>query len=255
LTRFKFFRREIPVSPRARDRWLEAAVLGGLIGLFLAVAAVFPVVPGMIPESHVENVKLSLRVMQLLQEQSLWTLFIEGKLPASWSPSQPYQGALMAYLYLPVFYLVGANLAIAEYWHFLFVVPTLALVYFLMKQMFGRAAGMLAVLFLVVHPGYVAGTRLGVYFLGYLHFFSVGSLYFLYRWRQTGRTAYFCLGFLLLGMGMSLLSIFYWYVAALAAAALLYRSEFFGQGALRAVKLAGAGLAAAAAGAALNIYQ
>jgi hypothetical protein len=140
LTRFKFFRREIPVSPRARDRWLEAAVLGGLIGLFLAVAAVFPVVPGMIPESHVENVKLSLRVMQLLQEQSLWTLFIEGKLPASWSPSQPYQGALMAYLYLPVFYLVGANLAIAEYWHFLFVVPTLALVYFLMKQMFGRAA-------------------------------------------------------------------------------------------------------------------
>jgi hypothetical protein len=197
----------------------EAALAGLLIGLFVAMELIHPMRPGMafggglLMDQH-----LAAKLLETFRERSFWDLFVSGELP---SQRDAYHSTLMAYLYLPFAAIFGRNWLIAKHWPLFWAVPTVLFSYFFLRALFSRQAALLGLCFLVIHPAYVMGIRIGGSLLSHMQFFSMGTLCFLALWWTSKRPAWFRLAMLLLGLGMSTNLWFYWFVAGLGACALL----------------------------------
>ncbi|HRY30222.1 MAG TPA: glycosyltransferase family 39 protein [Elusimicrobiota bacterium] len=132
-----------------------------------------------------------------------------------------YNGCLTRYLMMPFFYVFGTSWTIVRLWPIVFGGLTLLVTYRFANAAFKPKAGLLALLFLVIHPAYLMGVKSGNYQVSYMTFFSISSLYFLHRWWLTQKTIPLFLATFLLGLGLGTRFFFIWYGAAFGGVFLL----------------------------------
>jgi hypothetical protein len=236
---------------------LERWALAGVLLLFLLTQFIFPDFPGTISMDGLKRDQaLAGLLWSAFQEEGFWGLFFSGSLPVA---RAGYHGSLMSFLYLPFYVLFGPEWFLARSWHVFFEVGALVFTFLVVRNLYGSRVALLSLLFLVIHPNYVAGVRFGAYMVSHLHFFSMGALYFLARAWKTGRWGAGFWGLFFIGMGMSMQLWFWWFPIALTAAAWVYRRQlgenFSESDGRRVLSRIGFGLSGLPAGAALILYR
>jgi hypothetical protein len=206
----------------ASHRGREIAAVGVILGFFLAFQTVrFDLPGGVVWYTLLEEQIIAADLLAFVREGTFWQRLIEGRLPYG---RYDYHGTLMAYLFAPVLALAGPDWTVAKQWPLAFAVGGLLFAYGFMRNLFGRSSALLALVLVVLHPSYEMGMRIGHTVIGYMQFFSMGGLYFLERWWNTRRNGHLFAALLLLGLGMTQLW-FYWFWIGLLFVLLFYRAD------------------------------
>jgi len=236
---------------------LGVALLSSVFLLLVLMDSQYVFIPS---EGVFNDQYLAVRLLEQLQgpQDSLWRAFMEGRLPAG-REAPSYHGLFMAYFYMPFHYVFGASWNLARYWCLLLALCSLGFTYGFMRRVYGPAAALAALFLIVIHPGYVMMIRTGSAFYSPMHFFSCGCLYFASLWWDTRRHVFFGVALALIGLGLSTMLWFGWFVAGRSVATLLLCRATFVRMRLRdwksSLRLALAAPVGLLAGSVLLIYR
>ncbi len=205
-----------PVYPKwviipAMMKHLHTICLILALALYLAAALLQLRLPGL---HHDEAQEAGLQAMQLLTGRPV-TLFrgvgIAGRFPIM---VQDYIGAQAVYIAIPFLALGGITVEALRASFVAVGLATLALVYAVGREVWGKWVGAGAALLLATMPSYVFWTRQGVLIASATLPISLGAFWAGVRWRRTGSSRYLALGAFLLGFGLYAKLLFLWFAVA-----------------------------------------
>jgi 4-amino-4-deoxy-L-arabinose transferase-like glycosyltransferase len=155
-----------------------------------------------------------------------------------------YIGALKSLIYTPVFLIFGASPASVRVPGILFGLTAILFTIAAVRRMFGTRAAVFAGALLATDPSFLFSCRLDWGPVALMMALKAASLYFLWRWIETGDRVLLVAGSSLLGLGVYDKIIFAWYVAGFAIGlAFCFRRELKRQltpGTMAVATLAGA---------------
>jgi hypothetical protein len=216
-----------PPSPRHLLAWHEWAVLGSGLALFGILAGQQLHLPG----PHYDEAIEVLPAVQLLLGQPveafrgagihfagrLWPLMV-----------MDYIGAVNTYLSIPFFALFGINVPAMRLLSLSYAAGALVFLYLLARELWGRAAGAIALGTLAASVSFVFWSRQGIFVTNVTSTILVASLWSGIRWWRTGRRRYALLTAFLWGLGLYAKFLFLWGIlAAVGAGVLLYGDQIW----------------------------
>lgn len=202
--------------------WHEWAALGSGLALFGALAGRQLHLPG----PHYDEAIEVLPAVQLLLGQPveafrgagihfagrLWPLMV-----------MDYIGAVNTYLSIPFFALFGINVPAMRLLSLFYAAGTLVFLYLLARELWGRAAGAIAMGTLAASVSFVFWSRQGIFVTNVTSTILAASLWSGVKWWRTGRRRFAYLTAFLWGLGLYAKFLFLWGIlAAVGAGVLLY---------------------------------
>ena len=137
-----------------------------------------------------------------------------------------YHGALESYLVAPFIYAMGTTPEALRLPMILFGGLTLILfLRFLLLLTGNLALAWLGTMLLALHPTFVTGTRMGMYYGAFQPFCVSASFLFFLAWRRKGKPGHFYAACFILGAGAGARSWFLAHVAAVAVAGAVFLSR------------------------------
>ncbi len=218
-----------PPFPLHLLAWHEWAVLGFGLALFGVLAGQQLHLPG----PHYDEAIEVLPAMQLLLGQPVDAfrnagLYVAGRL---WPLMvMDYIGALNTYLSIPFFAIFGINVISMRLLSLCYAAGTLVFVYLLARELWGRAAGAIALGTLAANVSFVFWSRQGIFVTNVTSTLLVASLWSGVKWWRTGRRHYALLTAFLWGLGLYAKFLFVWGIlASVGAFVLLYGGRLWRQ--------------------------
>lgn len=209
-------------SPLHLLAWHEWVVLGLGLALFGVLAGRQLYLPG----PHYDEAIEVLPAMQLLLGQPVEAfrgagIYFAGRL---WPLMvMDYIGAVNTYLSIPFFALFGINVPAMRLLSLFYAAGTLVFLYLLVRELWGPAAGAIAVGTLAASVSFVFWSRQGIFVTNVTSTILAASLWSGVKWWRTGRRRCAYLTALLWGLGLYAKFLFLWGIlAAVGAGVLLY---------------------------------
>jgi hypothetical protein len=186
------------------------------VAVFLVLSLSYFGVPGLILD-NLEDENAGFRIAQAFKTFDL------PQLAQIFSSGYPlHHGSLTSYLMAPFFFVFGPSFTLVRSWPVVCGIPTLLLTYVLVKRTINRKVAVLTFL-LAFHPSFVGGVRIGNMLVSYMLLFIMGSLLCWHAWHLTSKTRFLAFGFFLAGLGLGTRLWFAFYLAAVGAAAFVWK--------------------------------
>jgi len=106
-----------------------------------------------------------------------------------------------------------------------FGVMTIILTYLFTKEFFNKKYALFTIFLLVINPGFIMGTKIGIHHATIMNALSMTILLCLIKWYRLKRNIYFYLGIFFLGLGMWTRIQFFWLVFGLFLTAAVFRNN------------------------------
>ena len=165
-----------------------------------------------IPEIGVDEALVGNVTLQLINnspEIFFGIVFLGRHLPIM---TTPHHGAVESYLLFPFLFFGGATLEALRSGPIFYGVVIIILTYYFCRKFFHPIAGLISVVLLVTNSFFLCHIKLGGIFGFSLPIFTLSSLLFFLKWRDTRKNIYFGLGMFFLALGFQVKGWFIWFI-------------------------------------------
>lgn len=163
----------------------------------------------------------TLDVKQALTGKVFIKEFLSGNLPLM----RLYHGSLDVYILLFMFSIFPVGVESMRYVGIFFGVLTILLTYLFTRKFLNKRFALLTVFLLLINPGFIMGTKIGVHYGTVLNVVSLGVLLLLLSWYRDKRDIPLYLAMFLLGFGMWTRLQFFWFIFGVVFTAIIFRND------------------------------
>jgi hypothetical protein len=206
-------------------KWVEIMLLVFLIAIFLAIEMSFIKSPGVwCDEANIGVIALNIKrvILDSIIREGIFKNNIIYNLKEHHLFMGGYHGILDSYITAFIFYLLPAGVVSLRITVVLFGALTIALTYLFMKEFFNKRYAFLAILLLVVNPGFIMSMRMGAFYCALAVTIYMAILLFLLKWYRLKKHIYFCIAMFLMGLGMWTRIWFFWFIFGLSLTAAVF---------------------------------
>lgn len=191
-----------------------------LIAIFLIIEISFIKYPGILCD-EAGAPKTALIIKKGLSENSFTEAILKKRIPLM----RFWHGALDAHILAFIFYLFPAGVVSIRLMAIFFGATTIFLTYCFTKEFFNKKYALLCILLLVINPGFIMGTKIGVEYGTIMSTIYMGILFFFLKWYRLKKNIYFCFAMFLLGLGMWTRIWFFWFVFGISLSAIIFKND------------------------------
>lgn len=137
-----------------------------------------------------------------------------------------YEGTVTTYTILPFVALFGSTMEAIRIYGIVIVISTTIFTYLFGREAFNEKVGLFSAALFALAPSivFMGKTPANVNFI--MALLTVTSLYFLLKWKNSGKTRFMILGFFSLGLGISTKVTFWWVPFVLIISLIAFRPKF-----------------------------
>jgi len=138
-----------------------------------------------------------------------------------------YNGLISFYLFkLPMVYFFGLDYIFVRYYGILFVLLTTIFTYLFSKELFNPKIGIIAAALFAFLPSTILFAKYPMWASYTLPFFSIATLYFLIKWKNSTKKRYLIMSFLFIGLGIGDKLNFLWLIIGLVITYFIFHPKF-----------------------------
>jgi len=163
----------------------------------------------------------AMSIKQSLSGQSFIRAMLNHQLPLM----RGYHGALDVYVLISIFSIFPIGVESMRMTAIFFGIVTIFLTYFFIARFLNKKYALFSVFLLIIHPGFIIGTKSGMHYATIMNALALGILSCLLKWYLSKRNKYFYLAMFMLGLGMWTRIQFFWFVFGVFLTAVVFRNK------------------------------